>query len=360
MSRHIRTLVTLLGLAVLVAVAVWVFRPPAPPAPPAPSEPDDVQFSSRYDKVLPPPPKPKRALSEMTPMKWAEGKTLEDLRAEAKAQDALDLHCGVQGVPVGTNGTLIRPGDQAAVYVEEQGVARVESSFYFSPGAGELHLEGYAPVQVSWTREDHGLQCTSSAPEANGGPYGVYAQVVTETGAPVFDAVVYGCGDLVRSEEDGSFYLTRTLTLACSLDITGVGSQLTVAVPAAEEDLDLGELTLRDVPAGLGLGLILGEMAFDEDRPQPTLVVLTILPGSPVHLAGIRPLDEIVRVNGTATAGRHPAELFDLGVGDPVSLTLEDGRKLALTAVSMEQLYEQSGTAPQDIAGKLESQSGWY
>jgi S1-C subfamily serine protease len=133
-----------------------------------------------------------------------------------------------------------------------------------------------------------------------------------------------------------------------------------VAVPAAEEDLDLGELTLRDVPAGLGLGLILGEMAFDEDRPQPTLIVLTILPKSPAHLAGIRPLDAIVQVNGRATRGRHPAELFDVGVGDQVSVTLEDGRQLALTAVAMEQLYEQSGMAPQDIAGKLESQSGWY
>jgi hypothetical protein len=286
--------------------------------------------------------------------------THEELRAELQAMEDGDLHCAVEGVSKGTPGTLNRFGDQLSVYVEEDGMARVDATFFFKAGSGELSLAGFAPVQVDWTKDKDGLHCTPTAPIPAGGPYGVFGQLLNESQVPIPDAVVYGCGDLVRTHEDGGFFLTRTDTQACTLDITGVGSQLTTVVPAAEDDVDLGELTLRDVPAGFGLGLILGEMAFDELRPQPTLIVLTILPQSPAHRAGIRPMDEIVRVDGQPTTGRHPAELFDVGVGDQVSVELVDGRTLELTALSMEQLYEDSGTAPQDIGEKLESQGGWY
>ncbi|MFT5582649.1 MAG: hypothetical protein ACI9VR_000225 [Cognaticolwellia sp.] len=357
MRKRVGLSLALPALLLLFGGALWAFYVADV------SSEDEVspaQFTSRYNKPLPPPPSLNTPLSRMTPAEYAAGMSLEELRAKSKAREDADIHCEVLGVPKGSVGTLMHRGDQISVYVEEEGVARMSTTFFMKSGSGELSLAGYAPVQVSWTKDADGFHCTPSAPVPSGGPYGVFGQLLNETGAPIPEALVYGCGDLVRTGEDGSFYLTRTLTIACSLDITGTGSQLTVAVPAAEEDVDMGELILRDVPAGVGLGLILGEMAFDEGRPQATLVVLTVLPQSPAHLAGLRPMDEIVVVNGQATPGRHPAELFDVGVGDQVNVILEDGREFLLAALPMEQLYEQSGTAPQDIAEMLESQSGWY
>jgi hypothetical protein len=152
------------GLCVRVVVllgAFWVLRPGDldPERDEAP-----VQFTSRYDKPLPPPPSLDTPLSRMTAEEYTAGMTLEELRAKSKAREDADIHCDVQGVPEGSVGTLMHRGDQISAYVEEDGVARMSTTFYMKAGSGELSMAGYAPVQVSWTKDEEGFHCTPTAP----------------------------------------------------------------------------------------------------------------------------------------------------------------------------------------------------
>lgn len=287
-------------------------------------------------RLLDPPPPPAPSSSEEA-----------DLLEAIEEMVAPDLHCRVLGVPMGTDGELRADFETLNVHVYKPEIALVDLSRFLDPGSGELRLEGFEPLLITWTREGDQLLCQASEPISAAGPFGIAGVVVDPAGLPLDDVEVRGCGDSTRSEA-GAFYLIRSNNQACELRLVGARTGTLVVVPAAEEDLELGELTLPDVPAGVGLDLSLGVMAFQSGLERG-FQVLQVLPGSPAERAGLKAFDVVLSVDGEPTAGEHPATLFERPVGQSLRLELGDGREVTLTTEPLAELLREAGQSQEAI-----------
>ncbi len=302
------------------------------------SVPQSPEHPEKTGQGLPPPPPPP------APSSPADAELLE--KFEALVAD--DLHCRVLGVPMGASGQLRVGFETFNVDVYKPEVALIDLSGHLDSGSGELLLAGFEPLTLSWTRDEDSFTCHPSEPVSAAGPFGIAGLVVDPAGLPLDGVEVVGCGESTRSES-GSFYLIRSNNQACELRLLGSVSGTLVVVPAAEEDLDLDELTLPDVPAAVGLDLSLGVLAFQSGMEKSGFQVLQVLPGSPADRAGIKALDVVVSVDGEATAGRHPAALFERPLGQSLRLELGDGRLVTVTTEPLADLLRQAGESPETI-----------
>lgn len=272
--------------------------------------------------------------------KWAE------LDAKHEQMVADHLKCPVLGVPQDTRGVLQVGIERFVVEVYKPELALAQMSFYLDPGSGVLTLEGYEPFTVQWDKDGDRFLCETSTPVSAAGPFGLSGVVTDVGGSPLAAVTVRGCGGRAETEEDGSFFLMRKLNGACELSFRAPETGVTVIASAAEQDVDLGEVTLPDEPAGIGADFSLAVMAFQSGRQAKGLQVLQVLPNSPAQRVGLKPMDLVVAVNGEPTAGSHPAQFFERPVGETLGLTLQDGRELEVTMEGLRGLLEAAGQDP--------------
>lgn len=347
MSKRDAALLGCVGaLVLLCCLLAWPENPQLEPldVPGFPSEmdpPAPTFVSSGAPKEGAPEPKKDKA------------ETWDELDAMYEEMVADDLKCPVLGVPRDTMGVLQVGIERFVVEVYKPDLALVQMSFYLDPGSGVLTLEGYEPLTVQWDKDGDRFLCETSTPVSAAGPFGLSGVVTDVGGAPLGAVAVRGCGGRAETEDDGSFFLIRRLNGACELRVRAPETGTVVVVPAAEEDLDLGEITLPDEPAGIGADFSLAVMAFQSGGQAKGLQVLQVLPNSPAQRVGLKPMDVVVAVNGEPTAGAHPAQFFERPVGETLGLTLHDGRELEVTMESLRGLLEEAGQDPALVSETL-------
>lgn len=282
---------------------------------------------------------------------------LDALRAENEARWDRALQCQVPGVPAQTEGVLQTPANTHPVWVRQDGLAYIVGPEGPGDGFGTLRLQGFEEVEVSWQQRDGRLWCSTSKPSPSSGPWGVFGRVLEADGGPAA-AQVSGCGARANTEEDGTFYMTRSQSTACTLEISGDLSSLTEVLSELEQDVDLGELTLPAQMQGLGLMLPTAVLGFENGTPQDSYLVNASVVNSPAAAAGIHEGDRITHVDGQEVANTHPAEL--LGFKPQYTLRLASGREHTLETESLEEMLLRSGLSETEAEASARTRSGGW
>lgn len=283
------------------------------------------------------------------------------LNAPSEAPELLELFdgypiCEIPGVQAQTKGLVRSDGLELPFFIVAHGKGALMDT---GSGSGTLLLQGYEATPISWIREEEQLWCSEVNLVPTGGPWAVTARVVDASGSPIIDGEVYGCGrhgDIVN----GELYMTLLSDVRCKLDVRGPNSARVVFVDPIEADIDLGTIALPEEIGTLGLDLSHAQFQW-EPGLQPQAFYIPEPPrGTPAQLAGLKEGDFIVAVDGLPVAGRHPAELLIVNVGETRTLELSGGRHLTLTAVPLREMLELAGFSKEEVAERLPGRSGGY
>jgi hypothetical protein len=318
MGKGQRRLVVAVGV---LALAWWLWPQPGEPEPVQPPEPVAAQ------EVAPTPrPRPRRARQvERDPVPASmEAPAIEppELRcalpeaaAEVSSGGTLQLHARRRGFPVS-----VRDGAAVIDFVPP-GIEQI---------SGTLKLDGFSPTSLEATRSEQGWSCQVGDLQAAAVLTG---RVRTSRGLESGTLSITGCGGHASVDRDGGFFMEVApepcVLFAQRLDgVFRVRSLPTPVDPRAGRDVVID----LDLPSwetsGVGVGLETHELGIS---------VTMVMPDSPAELAGIRPGDLIVAVDGEPAASFELDEFVDFAVGPPdtevVYTLLRDGEEVSLTLV---------------------------
>jgi len=355
-SRPGLVALALLGVALVVVVLVF-FAWPGPRAPELTSaDPPAPQASAPADAPsAAPAPSPAGTAEAPVPDAAAPADTdspgpqeLAALREELLADPNTHVVCDL-GLPVARgqaylaigghsdfNGRRVEVVDGKAylplVYdLGELGDAVIEER------TGLFSLEGYGPVEVSWTDRPQGGghgHCTAPIEPDTGRASLTGTLTLAGSGRPADGAWVEGCGNMAFVDGGGIVHMD-IVTEPCTLIAMRQDGMLRTmsdpipVVPVPGEDVVL-DITLPEGRRG-GLGVQLSQ---DDDG---AFVIDDVLDVGPAFAAGLQAGDVIVEVDGETTEGLGIGEFVKrLGgeAGSEVGLVVDrSGERVELTIV---------------------------
>jgi len=179
-------------------------------------------------------------------------------------------------------------------------------------GRMQLMIEGYTPVEISWSTGPEGPICDPDpvrlTPQDD---MTLVGQVINTAGNPEPRAQVGGCGSTV-SDENGRFELhpvpAPCAVLARRQDGYWYSRSEPVEIPwqpGAELEI---ELVLNEYPKG-GMGITIAEI-------DGVIGVSGVHADTPAQQAGLKTGDLILEVDGESTEGMGMREFVDLGTGE--------------------------------------------
>ena len=174
-------------------------------------------------------------------------------------------------------------------------------------GAGVLAIDGYAPVEVTWTEQG----CSPDPVVLAAGETWLSGHVRNAEGEPEGRVFVEGCGNQALTDAEGS-YAMAVAPGPCTVNAFRRDGLLVGKADAAALVIEAGKehvmnFTLPELPtAGLGIQIASSEEGF---------AIQGVVPGTAAEEFGLESGDVVIEVDGTPTKGLSIEEFVDLAVG---------------------------------------------
>jgi len=249
---------------------------------------------------------------------------------------ARELTCLVPGIKKGAEGMVSGDVVEFPATSHQDGLVTVFGARALKRGAGTLHLDGFEPLRLAWSKaRDGSWDCSIDGELVSAASSTVVYGRVTLSDQPVVGAVVSGCGSTEVADEDGSFVLYRFEPGPCVIRADHAllsGHNAEALVPESAGDMEVELVAEAEL---LLIGIIL-----PGNHLAGAWEIASVVPGGPAELAGIQPGNRISQVDGVLIDQTHPMELLGPNAPVEVSVGLEGGDTLLLERVPARDLFD--------------------